>query len=335
MWKLSWTYRDRIIESVVAEHVRKNRKLAILGTMKVGRTTMASQYSKHLISVPQSGEKVDCDAVIMRPMSLFESYESNGEVSISSLFDGEPLPESSSDIGISQLCKIMYRGGWPVFIKNGIQYGKNTDEYLEEVGDLTIPKAVANNITKTVSFSEILRSTGRGAARVNADQRIKHLKDIMMVENIPSFDTSLRPRDKILTKEQWYFVDPSIYCVLMDALPFKMEKNMNVLYPAFFNLVVRDIRVYVTCLGGELFHYHTRSRFDAGIVIRLKGGRWALMGICSKADDIDDTASRMKSVLDAEPVIGEASFSMIVVPNGDAYVRDDGIFVIPVGCLRD
>ena len=332
---MSWTYRDRIIESVVAEYAEGCRKLAVTGTMMVGRTTMVSQYPRYFISAPDIGEEVGCDSVVMRPMTLFETSESNGDVSMSSLFDGRPLPDSESDIGIYELCRIMCRGGWPVMFKNGRQLGKNSYDYLRLIGDLTIPRAIAKHVSDTVSFSEVVRSIGCGMARVVADQRLKQLKQAMVVENIPSLSKALRPKDNVLTRDQWCFADPSIYCALADLHPAQMEKNPRTIPPAFFNLVVRDIRVYTTHLGGELFHYRTRSRFDGGMVIRVGDGRWASVGICSNTDDIDSIAGRMKEVMHADTDHEGPVFGMVVTPNGKSYVRDDGIFVVPIGCLRD
>lgn len=333
---MSWTYRDRIIESVVAEYAEGCRKLAVTGTMMVGRTTMVSQYPRYFISAPDVGEEMPgCDTVVMRPMTLFETSESNGDVSMSSLFDGGPLPDSESNIEIYELCRIMCRGGWPVMFKNGRQLGKNSYDYLQLTGDPTIPRAIAKHVSDTASFSDVVRSIGCGMARVVADLRLKQLKQIMMVENIPSLRTNLRPKDHVLTRDQWCFVDPSVYCALADLRPAQMEKDPRTIPPAFFNLVIRDVRVYTTHLGGELFHYRTRSGFDGGIVIKLRDGRWASIGICSDKDGIDDVADRMMEIIHAGTDHEGPVFGMIVIPNGKTHVRDDGIFVVPIGCLRD
>lgn len=330
---MTWSYCDRIIESVVSDYVKADKKLAVIGTMMVGRTTMVSQYPRKIVRAPAIGEKVDYDTVIMRPMSLFESKESNGDVSIATLFDGEPLPDSSSDISVYELCRIMCRGGWPVMLYNGRQLGKNALDYLNLVGDLTIPLAISKHISETASFSEVVRSTEHGMARVAADQRLAQLKQMMVVENIPSWNIGVRPGDRLLTRDQWCFVDPSIYCALADLRPAQMDKFRKSAFPAFFNLVVRDIRVYITRLKGELFHYCTRTKFDGGTVIQLEDGRWALMGMCFNPECIEEIASRMKVVMSADSDHGAPVFGMIVVPNGTTKVRDDGIYVVPIGCL--
>ncbi len=295
--------------------------------------------------------------ILMRPMSLFESGESGGGVSLQSLFDGVSKIESFSTISIEKLAFCLARGGWPASV------GREEKAILRRVYDYV--DAVINNDISRVDDVEknparvlaLMRSLARNTSTmaaittirddIGADEKsltektvssyMNALRRLYVIEDLPAWGPALRSKTVIRTSPKRHFVDPSIAAAVLRAAPDVLLKDFKTFGLLFESLCVRDLRIYAQILDGEVFHYYDKSGLEADAVICLKDGRWAAVEIKMGAKEIEKAAKNLlalKERIDADKM-HEPSFLLIVTAGEPAYRRDDGVFVVPIGCLRE
>lgn len=333
MRSMGGEYRSRIVENVIDEYINSGCAPTIRGPAMCGLSATVSRYSDNPPSVLTDDSVVP--DITMRTMSLYESGESNGLISLSGLFAGENYDGIESEIDEKVLYKAMVRGGWPSALDSGRSGAKDARKFLEGIGDLSLLTPIAPYVDTTTSFSQVIRDMEKPISRLTADNRLDILKSIMAVENVPSWELGVRPGDRLIMSDKWFFTDPSLVAALLGLTPSTLRTRRADLSRVFANLCVRDVRVYLTVIGGNVYHYYTRTRFDAGFVIELDDGRWASFTPCTDASQIDDIARRMLAISKVDSDRGPPAFSMIVVPTGKSYTRPDGIKVMPISCLRE
>lgn len=240
--------------------------------------------------------------ILMRPMSLFESLESNGTVSLRALFAGNLDVASISDLSIEQIAFVLCRGGWPASI--GV---KDTSALR-----------MARDYVETVINYDISR----------VDEVEKNPDRVRLL---------MRSKTAIRTSAKRHFVDPSIATAVMRTSPEGILKDFEYFGFLFEALCTRDIRIYAQANDGDVFHYKDKSGLEADLIIRLRDGRWAAIEVKLDNKQIELAAEnllKIKAHID-EDKMGEASFLMVITGGQYAYLRKDGVLVVPIGCLRD
>ena len=292
----------------------------------------------------------------MRPMTLWESGESNGSVSMAELFSSAPEVAEQSNLSIEQLAFALCRGGWPVSIgmreKAALRVARN---YVDEVVDFDIHRvdgvernpqrvrkllqSLARNISTMASNETIMRdvtsddttlSTATYASYMNA------LRRIFVVDNVDAWLPALRSKTAIRTSPKRHFVDPSIAAVLLRTNPKGLLQDFKTFGFLFEDLCARDLRVYAQANDGDVYHYHDKNELECDLVVSLRDGRWAGVEVKLGRNEEEDAAknlNKLASKIDEEKM-NKPSFLMILTAGQFAYRREDGIYVVPIGCLK-
>lgn len=294
----------------------------------------------------------------MRPMSLWESKESSGKISLAQLFNGQfPDELIESPMSIEGIAYAMCRGGWPSTLFLGREASLEVAyNYVEELvhQDVCRVDGIERNPSRTLA---VLRSYARNistmtsAATIMSDVRandisisdktlssyLTALKRIFVIENAQAWLPSLRSKTAMRTSEKLHFVDPSIAVAVLSLTPKSLLQDFNLFGFLFEDLCVRDMRAYAQPLRGEVFHYHDNNGLESDMVIRLSDGRWALVEVKTGMKEVEEAAAnliKLSRVIDTSKV-GEPSFLMVLTGGQYAYRRNDGVLVVPIGCLRD
>ena len=295
--------------------------------------------------------------LLMRPMSLFESHESNGTVSLGDLFDGNEAIEAMSELSIESIAFALCRGGWPASVrKNETSALRMSRDYVEAVinHDVSHIDDVEKNPERV---RLLLRSLARNVATLASIQTIKNdieatdisisdktistylnaLRRIFVVEDLPAWSPSMRSKTAIRTSPKRHFVDPSIATAVLRTNPNGLLNDFKIFGFLFESLCTRDIRVYAQAIDGDVFHYRDKSGLESDLIVRLRDGRWAAIEVKLGNKQIEEAARnllKLKRKID-EDKMGQGSFLMIITGGQYAYRRNDGVFVVPIGCLRN
>ncbi len=293
----------------------------------------------------------------MRTMSLYESLESNGSVSIRELFAGKNEIEGVSTLTIEQIAFLICRGGWPASVSSaGDPALRMSIDYVEAVINLDISRideieknpelvrlllrSLARNIGTLASYTTLkadIEATDASLSEKTMSSYINSLRRIFVVEDLPAWAPSLRSKTAIRTSNKRHFVDPSIATAVLRTNPDGILKDFEYFGFLFEALCTRDIRVYAQANDGDVFHYRDKSGLEADLIIRLRNGQWAAIEVKLGNKQIEEAAQnllKLKARID-EDKMNEAAFLMIITGGQYAYRRNDGVFVVPIGCLRD
>lgn len=313
-------------------------------------------------AVPQDGITMHTGTgriarLLMRPMSLFESGDSNGAVSLKGLFEGETEISAISPLTIPRLAYLICRGGWPMAV------GMDEEASLEVA--YTYLDAVVNNDVQRVDGSTknparmrlFIRSLARNITTLATEKTIINdvvvnemtmtdktytsyinvLKRIYVVEDSPAWQPSLRSKTAIRTVNKRHFVDPSIGIAALNASPTDLMNDFETFGLFFESLCTRDIRVYAQACNGEVLHFRDRSGLEADIIVRLHNGKWAAIEVKMGNRQIEEAAKNLLTLKEKVETskVGEPAFLMVVTGGEYAYRRHDGVLVVPIGCLRN
>ena len=297
----------------------------------------------------------------MRTMSLFESGDSTGAVSLSDLFDAEKKPLSgSSKIDINRLAYLICRGGWPGALDlNETDALAQAFDYYDVVCDSDISRvddvqrdpqrvrlllrSYARHQGTMATIGTILEDLKANESSSLSDNTvydyIKALKKIFVIEDMPAWNPNIRSKTAIRTSDNHYFIDPSIATAALGASPDDLLNDLETMGLMFETLAVRDLRVYTDALDGQVFHYRDKKGLECDAVVHLRNGSYGLIEIKLGGDNlIDDGAkSLVKLAADIDTSrMKSPSFMMVLTGIGDfPYQRDDGVLVVPIGCLKD
>ena len=295
--------------------------------------------------------------MLMRPMSLFESNESEGTISLLSLFESGTDPECISTLTVEALAFALCRGGWPEAVceresaalrpaRNYVEAVINLDvSRVDEVGKnparvRALMRSLARNVSTMAGITTIC---GDIAANDNAitDKTISlymnALRRLFVVEDLPAWSPSLRSKTVIRTSHKRHFTDPSIAVASLRATPDSLLQDFNTFGLLFESLCVRDLRTYADAIDGEVYHYHDKSGLEADAIVNLKDGRWGAVEVKMGAKEIEIAAANLKALRDKVNTekMRAPSFLMVLTASEYGYKRDDGVYVVPIGCLRD
>lgn len=295
--------------------------------------------------------------LLMRPMTLFESGVSIGKVSVKELFDGNSNIACMSDLSIKDLAVSLVKGGWPMYIdENEITCVLALRDYLNLIAETDITrvngirrnpanvklliKSLARNTSSTATLSTIRKDMSGDADGISdktVASYISELRHLYIIEDVSAWNPSVRSKTAIRTAPKRNFVDPSIAASALRLNSDALMKDFNTFGFLFESLCVRDLRVYSQPLSGELYHYHDSYDNEVDIVIVLDDGRWAPIEVKMGDSEIEKAAKNLNNLHETVDTqkMNEPSFMMIVTATGPAYVREDGILVVPIGCLKD
>lgn len=297
--------------------------------------------------------------VTMRTMSLYESGDSTGEVSLSDVFKGKNI-NGTNKLTLNDITYLICRGGWPKSVTMEPEIAlEQPFDYID-----AIVKTDASKVDGIVKSEERLRKFLRAYSRnVSTQVTLTSLKEDMIVNDVDSlnedtislyinafkkmfvieemqaWNPNLRSKTAIRTSDTRYFVDPSIASSSLGLGPSDLIKNLNTCGLFFENLVVRDLRVYAESLKGNVYHYRDASNLECDAVIHLRNGEYGLVEIKLGGDKLIEEG--VKNLLDLANKIdtdkmNKPSFLMIITATSNyAYRRLDGVYVVPIGCLKD
>lgn len=298
--------------------------------------------------------------VTMRTMSLWESGDSNGNISLNDLFQGDTIPALSKDISLNELAYLTCRGGWPgSLVLNRQAALRQATNYVDAVVRSDISRV--DNVSRDAAFARrLLRSYARHQGQqvsiktIHEDlmsnepesmsqdtiaSYINALKKIFVIEDMPAWNPNLRSRTAIRTSDTRYFVDPSIATAALGLGPEDLIRDMNTFGLFFEVMAVRDLRVYADSLDGQVYHYRDKNGLECDAVLHLRNGKFGLIEIKLGGDSlIEDGAETLKKLADKIDAtrMNPPSFLMALTGVGQyAYRRKDGVWVVPIGCLKD
>lgn len=296
----------------------------------------------------------------MRPMSLWESGESTGDVSLGSLFEGNLEIAGVSALDLERVAFVTCRGGWPLSVDMDDEIALDQAfDYVSAVEKRDIQQADGVD-RDPVRVHRLLRSYSRhqGAQVSNSAIRddlienegetldvdtiaayIKALKRIFVIEDVEAWNPNLRSKTAIRSSDTRYFTDPSIATASLGIGPKDLIADLNTFGLIFETLCMRDLRVYAEALNGNVYHYRDKNGLECDAVVHLRDGRYGLVEIKLGGDNlINQGASTLLTLagkIDTSKM-KKPSFLMVLTASGDfAYRREDGVLVVPVGCLKD
>lgn len=422
-----FSYRSRIVDSILSRKLRGKGAILIEGPKWCGKTTTAEQYSNSILSVDDpvtiganiamseidperllegeqprlldewqvapklwdavrhhvdhhkgrgqfilTGSSVPADVtktihsgtgrfgwILMRPMTLFESGDSTGDVSLGGLF-GSSQVSGGSDIDLDRLAFLICRGGWPESIDMDEDVALDQAfDYIDAVINVDMSR-VDDKRRDPQKVRALLRSYARNQgsqisqASISADvssndtadvsegtvsDYLQALRKLHVVEDMDAWNPNLRSKTAIRTSCTRYFVDPSLAVASMRIGPQDLIRDIRTMGFFFEALVVRDLRVYAESLDGDVYHYRDSLDNECDAVIHLRDGRYALIEIKLGGETlIEDGAVTLKKVLKRIDTtkMGEPAFMAVITGTERyAYMRKDGILVIPIGSLRN
>ena len=291
----------------------------------------------------------------MRPMTLFESQESNGSVSLGALFDGDQNIACTSSLSLEDVAFAACRGGWPTALKQtGEPALAHAFDYFDAIvrADISRVDGTRRNQETTrkllrsyaraqgsqISLSKIAKDVGRQASEKTIGTYLSALRQIFVVEDMPAWNPNLRSKTAIRTSDTRYFVDPSIATAALGVGPRDLLLNPETFGFIFETLCMRDLRVYAEALDGSVSHFRDKNGLECDAVLHRRDGRYGLIEIkLGSEKGIEDgvkTLTAFSKKIDTD-AMHAPSFLMILTASGDfAYRRDDGILVVPIGCLK-
>ncbi len=296
----------------------------------------------------------------MRPMSLYESGDSTGEVSLKDLFDGAKSIDGFCDFSLEHLAFLVCRGGWPSAIdmdedialeqaydycdavvksdinradniqKNPLRVRRLMRSYARNQGSQTPNTVLANDVSAN---DEMPMSAETIASYVDA------LKKIFVIEDAPAWNPNLRSKTAIRSADTRYYIDPSIAVASLGIGPNDLLNDLNTFGFLFETLCIRDLRVFADALNGEVYHYRDKEGQECDAVVHLRNGKYGLIEIKLGGDELIEEGvenlKKMESKIDTSKM-NAPSFLMLLVGIGQyAYRREDGIYIVPIGCLKD
>jgi len=295
----------------------------------------------------------------MRTMSLYESKDSSGQVSLLDLFNQKDITGTDHH-SIEEIAFLICRGGWPaalnrsekVALKQAFDYHDAVaNDDISRVDDVKrdpertkrLMKSYARNVATQASLEAIRTDIiSNDIETFNKDTLygyLNALKRIFVIEDSPAWNPNLRSKTAIRTSDTRYFVDPSIATAALGMGPMDLVNDLELMGLIFENLCIRDLRVYADALDGSVYHYRDKTGLECDAVIHLRDGRYGLIEVKLGGDKlINDGAKnllRLADMIDTSKM-KEPSFLMVLCGVAPfAYKREDGVFVVPVACLKD
>ncbi|MBQ8042809.1 MAG: ATP-binding protein [Clostridia bacterium] len=328
----------------------------------VDHTRLKGQYILTGSAKPSEGETMHTGTgrisrVVMRPMSLYETGESTGEVSFQDILNGKDIDGVSKN-SLEDLASIIVRGGWPASleIKGDTKY-RFAKEYVkslihEEVKQVDgvernpdkmqcVLRSLARNISTQVSNAtiegDVKNSFYDDISRPTINDYINTLEKLFVIENVNATNLNLRSKYALRTKPKKYFVDPSIATAILEIKPNDLIGDLRTFGFLFESLCIRDLKIYTQSYGGDLTFYRDEKEFEIDAILRTSSGKWGAIEIKLGAGHIDEAANNLLKFKDKVDIskCGEPAFLMVLTGTNYSYRREDGVYVVSIGTLKN
>lgn len=295
--------------------------------------------------------------LLMRPMSLYESGESTGEVSFFDILEGKDI-SGVSKLSLEDLASIIVRGGWPaaISVKSDAKY-RFAKEYVkslthEEVKLIdgvernpekmqSVLRSLARNISSSVSYStlegDVKNNFDNDISRPTLVNYLTTLEKLFVIEEVNATNLNFRSKYALRTKPKKYFVDPSIATAILEMKPNDLINDLNTFGFLFESLCMRDLKIYTQSYGGSITFYRDEKDFEVDAILRTSSGRWGAIEIKLGAGYIEDAANNLlkfKERVDTKKC-GKPSFLVVLTGADYSYKREDGVYVVSIGTLKN
>jgi predicted AAA+ superfamily ATPase len=291
----------------------------------------------------------------MRPMSLFESGESTGAMSLAALLAGD-RPSAATDLSVTDMARLIVRGGWPLNLNLTIDAAAQSNaDYLRSIAEVDMSRidgvrrnsalvqrllqALARNVAmeqKVARLAAEVENEEGTLARSTVYSFLDALRRLMVVEEQPPWSTHLRSRATLRNASRTHLIDPSLAAAAVAAGPKRLLADLTYLGLLFESLVVRDCRVYSTPLDATVHHYRDSDGLEVDVIIQTRDGGWGAFEVKLGGEKaIEDAAAgllKFVGKIDTRKV-GEPAVLGIITASGYGYTRSDGITVVPIGAL--
>ena len=323
----------------------------------IDHSGLKGQYILTGSAKPSEGETMHTGTgrisrILMRPMSLYESKESNGKVSMQDIFEGKDISATSS-LTLEDIASAIVRGGWPASleVKGDTKY-KIASEYVksllhEEVNYernieinpskmLAILRSLPRNISTTI-VEDVKNYFENSISRPTLNDYLNTLEKLFVIENIQATNLNFRSKSSLRAKPKKEFVDPSIATAILELTPNDLIKDLNLFGFLFECMCIRDLKVYTQKNNCEITFYRDENNFEVDAILRTQNGKWGAVEIKLGAGYIEDAAQNLlkfKNKVDTKKC-GMPSFLMVLTGSNYSYKRDDGVYVVSIGTLKD
>lgn len=295
--------------------------------------------------------------LLMRPMSLYESGESNGTVSLTDIINGNDI-SGVSNLDFDSLINAMIRGGWPETLNiEGENKYKVSKDYVksllsEEIktvdGKLrssskmnAVLKSISRNISTNVSKSTILEDVRsefvNDVSRPTLDDYLNALEKLYILEYIPATNLNLRSKTPLRISPKLELVDPSLAIATLNLKREDLIKDLNFTGFIFENMCMRDLKIYADAIDARLSYYRDKNDFEVDCILETADGKWGAIEVKLGAGEIPDAVenlTKFQEKVDTDKY-GKPSFLMVLTGADYSYKRDDGIYVVSIGNLKD
>lgn len=300
--------------------------------------------------------------VRMRPMSLYESGESKGIVSLIDLFDGKSLDvfDENEDFSLQDVAFLLCRGGWPISVisdkdvsldvtrnyYNGLFVFEDcdNDKFRNKRPEVLkmILRSYARNISteaaKKTIIEDVRQSNERTMDSKTFDDYLEALGDLFIISDIEAWNPNIRSKTSIRTTPTRHFVDTSIACRALNIFPEDLINDLESFGLFFEDFAVRDLSIYAQVYGGEVRHYRDNAGLECDAIVHLEDGRWGAIEIKLGGEKLIEDGARslnlLKEKIEKKSSEPNPSLLMILTAKGPLYKREDGILVVPINCLK-
>ncbi|MEG0324269.1 MAG: DUF4143 domain-containing protein [Aurantimicrobium sp.] len=293
----------------------------------------------------------------MRPMSLFESGLSAGEVSLHELVRQGTVPKAPrKEFPLDDVIEAICRGGWPGMLSLPLNLAqRRLRGYMSEVARVDIQnadKSTRNPIKVAALLASLGRNVGTEASKKTILEDVgdlgpetydtlasyvSDLERIFVLEPLPAWPTHMRSKSVAKKSSKWHFVDPSLAVAAVDGTPEKLRNDLNYVGFLFESLVIRDLRIYSQVDEGKVWHYRDSSGLEVDAIVSYDYGQWAAIEVKLGFNQVDAAAANLlkfASKVD-DSKMGKPGALIVVVPGGWAYTREDGVHVVPINHMRN
>lgn len=290
----------------------------------------------------------------MRTMSLFESGESTGAVSLGGLFTGSQDVAAFAELDVEDYAFAICRGGWPEAVLESdnevaldqarLYVDELVNANIEEMDGVkrnatwmrAIMRSYARNVSSEAALTTIAADMqGEAPSDATIASYVDALSRACVTEDLEAWNPRLRSKTAVRTSPTRHFSDPAIAAAVLHATPQKLLSDFNTFGLLFESLCVRDLRVYMETMRGSVFHYRDKTGLEADAVLVLPDGRWALVEVKMGSGKVDEAAAHLKKLANRIDIQHEGlpAFLMVLTATATAYCREDGVLVVPLGCL--
>lgn len=301
--------------------------------------------------------------VRMRPMSLWESRESKGKVSLGQLFEGTVTNPWDMNVGwrLDDVAHLICRGGWPISVLapkeiaievtrnyyNGLfvyedcenERFRNKDPEVLKMIVRSYARHISTEAAKTTIIQDVRQQNERTMDPKTFDDYMEALRDLYILEDMPAWNPSIRSKTSIRSTPTRHFVDTSIACRALNIGPADLMHDLNSMGLFFEDMAVRDLQVYVSAMGGEVRHYRDNAGLECDAIVHLDDGRWGAVEIKLGGDDLIEEGAQSLKTLRAKIVEKSDEqapvFLMVLTAVGTLYQREDGVLVVPINMLKE